>query len=156
MDTSARDVSNTRERSYTVKLTDPSPVSAASAAATSARLGAHLGRRGAGLAAAVGVSGVGAGDGVAEIPFDPGPGGVPYPVHADLLGADPGQVPADAGPQVVIPAGGDRAPAGVPQQLPVWRGVPLLAVLDQAGHQGGGDRLPSDRFAFPAAGSGTG
>jgi hypothetical protein len=32
--------------------------------------GAHVGRSGAGLAAAVGVAGVGAGDGVPEVPFD--------------------------------------------------------------------------------------
>jgi hypothetical protein len=45
---------------------------------------------------------------------------------------------------------GDRPPVGVPQQLPVRRGMPLLAVLDQAAHQGGRDRLPADRLAlFP-------
>jgi len=42
---------------------------------------------------------------------------VPDPVGADLLGADPGQVPTEAAPQVVIPVVGDWAPAGVPQQL---------------------------------------
>ena len=49
-------------------------------------------------------------DGVAEIPFDPRQGGVADPVHADALGADPRQGPADAGPQAVIAAGGDRPP----------------------------------------------
>ena len=39
------------------------------------------------------------------------------------------QVPADPGPQVVVAAGGDRPPVGVPQQLPAVRGVALLAVL---------------------------
>ncbi len=43
---------------------------------------------------------------------------------------------------------GDRPPVGVPQELPVRRGMPLLAVLDEAAHQGGGDRLPADRLAF--------
>jgi len=57
-------------------------------------------------------------------------------------------MPADPHPQVVIPPGGDRPPVGVPQQLPVRLGVPLAAVLDQAGHQRGGDRLPADRLAF--------
>ena len=65
---------------------------------------------------------------------------MPYPVHADLLSAHPGQAVADAGPQVVGAAAGDRSPLGVAKQLPAGRGVPLLAVLDQAGHQGGGDR----------------
>src|SRR5215472_13493248 len=60
--------------------------------------------------------------------------GVPDPVAADALGGYPGQVGADAGPQVVIAAAGDRLPAGVPEQLPVPLGVPLLAVLHQAGH----------------------
>ena len=57
-------------------------------------------------------------------------------------------MPADARPQVVIAAGRDRPPVGVPQQLPVRRGVPVLAVLRQAAHQGGGDRLPADRLAL--------
>jgi len=81
--------------------------------------GADVGRGGAGLAAAVGVPGVGAGDGVPEVPLDPGQGRVPDPVAADLLGPDPGQVPAETGPQVVIPAGSDRVPVGLSQQLPV-------------------------------------
>ena len=110
--------------------------------------GADVGRGSAGVTAAVGVPGVGAGDGVAEIPLDPRQGGVPDPVHADLLGADPRQDAADPGPQAVIAAGGDRPPVGVAQQLPARRGVPLLAVLDQAGHQGGRDRLPADRLAL--------
>ena len=109
------------------------------------------------LAAAVGVPGVGAGDGVAEIPLDPGQGRVTDPVHADLLGRDPGQVPAEAGPQVVIAAGGDRPPVGVPQQLPVRRGVPLAGRARPGGPSrwarpaASGPSRPS-----PAAGSGTG
>ena len=39
-------------------------------------------------------------------------------------------------------------PVGVPQQLPVRRGMPLPAVLDQPGHKGRGDRLPADRLAL--------
>ena len=67
---------------------------------------------------------------------------VPDPVHADALGGDPGQVPADAAPQVVIAAVGDRAPAGVPQQLPVG-----------AGHAAPGRARPGgpSRSARPAA-----
>ena len=42
------------------------------------------------------------------------------------------------------------SPLGVAKQLPAGRGVPLLAVLDQAGHQGGGDRLPADPLALLA------
>ena len=63
------------------------------------------------VTAAVGVAGVGAGDGVAEVALDPGQGGVPDPVDADLLGPHPGQVLADPDPQVVISAAGDRLPA---------------------------------------------
>ena len=75
---------------------------------------------------------------------------MPNPVGTDLLGPDPGQLPAQAGPQMVIPAGGDRAAVRVPQQLPLGRGVPLPGVLDQAAHQSGGDRLPADSLAlFP-------
>jgi hypothetical protein len=69
-------------------------------------------------------------------------------VHAYLLRPDPRQEPPDAIPQVVIPPAGDRLTAGVAEQLPVLRGVTLLAVLDQAGHQGGGDRLPAHRLTL--------
>lgn len=54
------------------------------------------------------MAGVGAGDRVAEVAFDPGEGGVPQPVGADLLDGYPGQVCAEALPQVVVAAGGDR------------------------------------------------
>src|ERR1022692_2684051 len=63
---------------------------------------------------------LGAGDGVAEVALDPRQGDVPYPVHADLLSPHPGQLPADAGPQVVIAAAGDRLAMCVAQQLPAW------------------------------------
>jgi hypothetical protein len=43
---------------------------------------------------------------------------------------------------------GNRAAVRVAQQLPVGRGVPLLAVLEGAGRQSGGDRLPADRLAL--------
>jgi hypothetical protein len=75
---------------------------------------------------------------------------VAYPVHADLLGADPRQDAADAGPQAVIAAGGDGPPVVVAEQLPAGRGVPLLAVLGEPGHLGGRDRLPADGFPFLA------
>ena len=70
------------------------------------------------------------------------------PVRADLLSPDPGQVPPSPGPQVVIPPGGDRLPAGVPKQLPARRRMPLAAVLDEPAHQGGGDRLTAHRLAL--------
>ncbi len=75
---------------------------------------------------------------------------MPYPVHADLLGADPRQDTADPGPQAVIAAGGDRPPVPVAQQLPAGPGVPFLAVLGEPGHQGGRDRLPADGLLFLA------
>jgi len=100
--------------------------------------------------AAVFVACVGLGDREAELAFNPGQGGVPYPVHADLLGADPRQDAADPGPQAVIAAGGDRPPVPVAQQLPARPGVPPLAVLGEPGHQGGRDRLPADGLPFLA------
>jgi hypothetical protein len=69
---------------------------------------------------------------------------VPDPVRADALDRHPGQMSADAGPQVVIAPVGDRPSAGVPQQLRAGRGVALFGVLAQAGHQGGRDRLPAE------------
>ena len=46
--------------------------------------------------------------GEAEAAFDPGQDRVSYPVGADLLGLDPGQVFAEAVPEVVVAAGRDR------------------------------------------------
>ena len=54
------------------------------------------------------------------------------------------------GPQAVIAAGGNRPPVPVAQQLPAGRGVPLLAMLGEPGHQGRRDRLPADGLPFLA------
>jgi hypothetical protein len=71
-------------------------------------------------------------------------------VHADLLRAHPGQVPAEAVPQVVVAAVGDAAAVAVAQQLPVrWRAA-FPGVPEQGGHQGGRDWLPPDGLAFLA------
>ena len=79
--------------------------------------GAHVRRRGgARVACAVGVHGVGVRDGEPEVALHPGQGGVADPVGADLLGADPGQVTADALPQPVVAAVGDRPPVALAQQ----------------------------------------
>ena len=100
--------------------------------------------------AAIFMACVGLGDREAELAFNPRQDNVPYPVHADLLGADPRQDAADPGPQAVIAAGGDRPPVPVAEQLPARRGVPPLAVLGEPGHQGGRDRLPADGLPFLA------
>ena len=71
---------------------------------------------GAGALAGVLVAGVRLRDGEAEAALDPGQDRVPYPVRADLLGLDPRQVAAQAVPEVVIPAGGDRLARRVPQK----------------------------------------
>jgi hypothetical protein len=84
----------------------------------------------------------------AEVALHPGQGGVTDPVGTDLLRPHPRQLPADPSPQVVVPAGPDRPPVGVPQQLPAGRGMALLTVPHEAGHQGGGDRLPAHRLAL--------
>ena len=53
-------------------------------------------------------------------------------------------MPAEAVPQVVVAAVGDRAAVAVAQQLPVrWR-VAFPGVPEQRGHEGGRDRLPPD------------
>ena len=72
------------------------------------------------------------------------------PVGGDLLGADPGQVAADADPQAVVAPVGDRPAVPVAHQPAVRWGVALLGVADECGHQGRGYRLPPDRLAlFP-------
>jgi hypothetical protein len=65
----------------------------------------HVGHGVSDIASAA-VSGVGAGDRVAECPLDPGQGGVPEPMRTDLLRRDPRQMHAEPRPQVVIPATG--------------------------------------------------
>jgi len=95
-----------------------------------------------------GVAGVGAGDGVAVVAFDPGQGGVAQPVGADVLGGDPGQVGADAGPEVVVAAGGDGASVAVAQEWFGWAAAALFMVVDEGVHEGGGDGLPAGSSAF--------
>jgi hypothetical protein len=72
---------------------------------------------GGGVVGGVGVAGVGVGGGVAEVAFDPGEGGVAEPVGADLLGGGPGEMVADAVPEVVVAAGGDGLAVLVAQEL---------------------------------------
>lgn len=91
--------------------------------------GSDVGGRSARLVTAVGVAGVGAGYGVAEVAFDPGEGRVARPVGADLLGGRPRKVLVDAGPEVVVAASGDRSAICVAQQLPVRRRVTVLGVV---------------------------
>ena len=69
---------------------------------------------------------------------------MPDPVHADLLRPYPGEMPAEAVPQVVIAAVGDAAAVAVAQQLPVGGRVTIPGVPEQGGHEGGGDWLPPD------------
>jgi hypothetical protein len=57
---------------------------------------------GPGVPGRVGVSGVGAGDGVPEVAFYPGQSGVSQPVCGDLLGGDPWEALAETCPEVVI------------------------------------------------------
>jgi hypothetical protein len=64
----------------------------------------------------VGVPGVGAGDPVPEMAFDPGQGRVPEPVGGDALGGDPRRSFADAFPQVVVAAAGQTTPVAIPQK----------------------------------------
>src|SRR5689334_22885132 len=81
-------------------------------------VGSYIGRRSAGIVLAV-VSGVRAGDGEAEVTFDPGERRVAQPVGADLLDGHPWNVLAEPGPQVVIPASSDGSAVAVAQKLPL-------------------------------------
>ena len=104
---------------------------------------------GGGGSGAVGVAGVGAGDAVGEVAFDPGEGCVAEPVGRDALGRDPGEVVAEACPDVVVAAGGDGAAVAVAEQL--VGGEDSTAgggVIDQAGGEGWGDGLPAHGVAF--------
>ena len=92
--------------------------------------GADVGRRGTGFAAAVGVTGVGAGHGVPEIALDPGQDGGRIQWRLMPWVATQGRWRPIRTLQMVISPGGDRPPVGVPQQLPVRLGVALPAVLD--------------------------
>jgi hypothetical protein len=97
----------------------------------------------------VGVSGVVAGYAVGEVAFDPGQCGVAEPVGGDALGAIPGEVVAEACPDVVVAAGGDGAAVAVAEQLVGGQdGTASGGVVDQAGGEGWGDGLPADGVAF--------
>jgi hypothetical protein len=54
-------------------------------------------------------------------PLDPRQGRVPDPVRLIRWVRTQGRYWPRRGPQVVVPAGSDRPPVCVPQQLPVWR-----------------------------------
>jgi hypothetical protein len=60
------------------------------------------------------VAGVGAGDGVAEVVFDPGEGGVAEPMSGDALLGDPREAVAETFPEVVVAVGGERMPVVSP------------------------------------------
>ncbi len=82
------------------------------------------------------MAGVGAGYGVAEVAFDPGQGGVAEPVGADLLAGDPGQVFAEALPEMVVAAPGQWCSVAVAQQRSaVVGGAAFVGVAEQVGHE---------------------
>ncbi|MBV8809410.1 MAG: hypothetical protein JO033_12120, partial [Acidobacteriaceae bacterium] len=106
-------------------------------------VGADVGGGGARVGA-VGVPGVGAGDGVAEVAFDPGECGVPEPVSADLLSGDPGEMVTDPEPEVIVSACGNRPPVGVAQELAVCQSSAFPGVASQVRHERGAHRLPAE------------
>src|SRR6266536_3245566 len=104
---------------------------------------------GGGRPSGVGVPGVRAGNAIAEVPFHPRQRGMPQPVRGDALGGDPGQLFADAFPEVVVAAAGDRLPVAVPQQSICGRDRATAAgVLVEVGGEVEGDRLPAQRGAL--------
>jgi hypothetical protein len=95
------------------------------------------------------VAGVGAGDAVVEVAFDPGEGGVAQPVGGDALGGDPGEVVAEAFPEVVVASAGEGAAVAVAQELVGGQDSAAGGgVIDEAVGEGWGDGLPADRGAF--------
>lgn len=85
-------------------------------------------------AGGVGVAGVGAGDAVAEVPLDPGEGGVAEPVGGDAPVGDPGEVVTKAVPEVVVAAGSHGAAGG--------------GMVNEAVGERGGDGVPPGGAAF--------
>ncbi len=108
---------------------------------------AHVGRGDARIPAAV-VAGEGPGDGITVVALDPSQRRVPQPMRGDLLSSDPGQVSTEALPEVIVSAGADGTATPIAQQLPGRLWGPLVTVLEQTLHQGGGHRLPSNRLAL--------
>jgi len=105
---------------------------------------ADIGGHGPAAAAVVLVPCISLGDGEAEVPFDPGEGRVAYPVCADLLGGYPGEMAAEAPPEVVVASGGDGSAVWVPEEpLAGFQPAPGLAVGDEVRHQRGGNWLPA-------------
>jgi hypothetical protein len=103
------------------------------------------------MAVAVGVSGVGAGDAVAEVALNPCQGGVAQPVDRDALGGDPGESLADTEPEVVVAAAGQGVAVAVAQQLIGGQErTPTGGVVGQADREGGADGLPADGAALLA------
>lgn len=81
-----------------------------------------------------GVAGVGAGDGVAEVAFDPFEGGVSQPVCGDAKCCDPWVVSADPLPEMAVAASGDWASVSVAKELSVGV-VAAVAVCDEGAHE---------------------
>jgi hypothetical protein len=104
-------------------------------------LGADVG--GGGWSSGAGVAGVGAGYAVAVVAFDPGDGGVAEPVSGDVLGGDPGEVGAEAVPEVVVSAGGDGCAVAVAEQL-AGAVAACGVVVDERGHQCWADWLEAN------------
>ena len=106
---------------------------------------------GGGWAGGVGVSGVRAGDAIAEMTLDPGQRGVAQPVDGHALRGDPRQMFTDAPPQVVVAAAGQRTAVPVAQQgVGGQDSAAADGVIGQRGGQVQADRLPPQRAAFLA------
>ena len=64
------------------------------------------------------------------------------------MAGDPGQVFAEAFPQVVVPAVGDRLAIVLAEQAPIRWCMAFPGVLLKVGHEGWGDGLPPLRLAL--------
>jgi hypothetical protein len=85
----------------------------------------------------------------AEVPFDPGQGGVAQPVGGDALGGDPGESFTEPVPELVVAAVGQPGAVAEAQQ-PIGRevGATCLGVLGQPGGKVEGDGLPAQGTAL--------
>lgn len=95
------------------------------------------------------MAGVGTGDAVSEVAFDLGQGGVTEPVGGDALGGDPGQLVAQACPEVVVAAAGHGTPVAETQERIGGQGRAVVGgMVGEAVCEGRANGLPADGVAF--------
>ena len=95
-----------------------------------------------------GVAGVGPGDCVAKVPFDPRQSRMTKPMRAHLLRRLPRELAADPPAQMVVAARSDWTTVSINQKRRESRRRTLLVMVDQAAHQRWWSRIPAHRLTF--------